>query len=75
MDRTDLKGFSTRVTRLGDGYGIRVLLRGRVISESHVHLPTRADATRELKSMLRMVNKCGWDSPMAYASRHRRKNP
>lgn len=70
--RTDAQGYSTKVTHLGNGkYGARVLHNGKVIMQSHVTLRSRQEAAAELKSMLRMVNKCGWDSSMADASRHR----
>jgi hypothetical protein len=65
----DPQGYSTKVTRLGDGYGVRVLQNGVVVSQDRAD--SRLDVGPVLKDMLRMLNKCGSPSTMAEASRHR----
>lgn len=59
----------TKVTRIGDGYNVRVLLDGSVNQESRVY--DRQDVHKEIHQMLRMEAKCGNLSPMASASRLR----
>jgi hypothetical protein len=67
----DENGFSTSLTPLGDGtYGVRVYRNGQVLMEKN-GLPTKEAAAAELKDLLRWVDKMGWDSPMASASRDR----
>lgn len=66
--------FKTKVTYLGNGlYGCRVikLVDNKPIVEMRVPKGQIADAIHD---MLRMLHKCGWQSPMAIASRHRGKS-
>jgi hypothetical protein len=65
----DPQGYSTKVTRLANGYGCRVLKDGEVVSEGHAD--TRADVGPTLRELLRMIDKCGNPSEMADASRTR----
>ena len=71
MTRVDVEGYSTKVTALGSGYGLRILKKGKVVVQGHA--PTKADIASVLKEMLRMLDKCGNPSSMASASRARRK--
>jgi hypothetical protein len=59
----------TKVTRIRNHYCVRVFYQGTLIMENNSP-KTREDARVILKEMLRMVNKCGYDSPMADASKH-----
>lgn len=70
-NRTDTEGYNTKVTALGDGYGLRILKHGKIIASGHA--PTKADIAPTLKEMLRMLDKCGNPSSMASASRDRAK--
>ena len=65
----DPQGYTTKVTRLADGYGCRVLRDGVVVSQGHAD--TKADIGPVLKDLLRWVNKLGSPSEMASASRDR----
>jgi hypothetical protein len=67
--RTDSEGYSTKVTALGKGFGVRVLRNGAVVAEDSV--ATKADIGPRLKELLRMLDKCGNPSSMASASRDR----
>jgi len=67
--RTDPEGYSTKVTALGKGFGVRVLRHGAVVAEDHAD--TKADIGPRLKELLRMLDKCGNPSSMASASRDR----
>lgn len=67
--RTDPQGFSTKVTRLGKGFGVRILRNGKVVSEGHAK--AKGDIAPTLREMLRMLDKCGNPSDMASASRDR----
>jgi len=67
--RTDSEGYSTKVTALGDGFGVRVLRHGEVVFEDSVK--TKAEIGPCLKEMLRMLDKCCNPSPMAHWSRDR----
>lgn len=58
-----------KVTRIGDGYNIRVLLNGEINQESRVY--DKEDISKEIFQMLRMEDKCGNISDMASASRER----
>ncbi len=73
-NRIDENGWTTKVTRLGDGYGVRVFKGGVLHSEGKA--ATRMDVGPVLRDLLRWVDKGGGDSPMASASRDRmaRKN-
>jgi len=67
----DENGFSTSLTPLGDGtYGVRIYRNGQVLMEKN-GLESKEAAAKELKDMLRWVDKLGYDSPMASASRDR----
>lgn len=59
------------VTRIGDGYNIRVYMNDTLNQESRVY--DRMDIQREAKSMLRMEDKCGNISKYADRARHRLK--
>lgn len=58
-----------KVTRIGDGYNIRVFLNGALNQESRVY--DKEDVSKEIYQMLRMEDKCGNISGMASASRDR----
>jgi len=63
--------FSTSLTPLGNGtYGVRVYRNGQVLMEKN-GLESKEAAAKELKDLLRWVDKMGYDSPMASASRDR----
>jgi len=59
-----------KVTRLGDGYNIRVFLNDDINQESRVYEKQHIGA--EIQDMLRMEDKCGNISSMASNSRDRR---
>lgn len=64
---------STKVTRLGTGeYGCRVFFKEKLLAETKVK--NRQQISIAFKSILRMVDKLGFNSLMADASRHRQKN-
>ncbi len=65
----DPQGYSTKVTRLGDGYGVRVLKHGKVIFQGHAD--TRMDVGPVLKDLLRDTDILQSHSAMASASRDR----
>ena len=69
--RIDPQGYSTRVTSFPDGFGLRVLRHGQVIMQDRVS--SKADISKGLKGMLRLIDKCGNPSDMASASRDRQK--
>jgi hypothetical protein len=58
-----------KVTRIGDGYNIRVLMNGNVNQESRVY--NREHISTEIYHMLRMEDKCGNISNMASRCRDR----
>lgn len=59
----------TKTTHLGRGvYGCRIWYKGELCCETRVE-KTRISSA--FKGMLRMLDKCGYESPMASASRHR----
>lgn len=60
-----------KVTRIGDGYNIRVYMNDQVNQESRVY--DRQHTGAEAKSMLRMEDKCGNISKYADAARFRNK--
>jgi hypothetical protein len=64
--------FSTKVTWLGKKYGVRLFKEGKPVLE--VRVKTRMGIQPAIKDMLRTMNKLGWDSKMAHASRHRDNN-
>ena len=64
--------FDTKVTRLGRGYGVRLLKEGIPVVE--VRVRTRREVQPAIKDMLRTMSKLGYDSDMAEASRHRNNN-
>jgi len=59
-----------KVTRIGDGYNIRVFLDGVINQESRVY--EKINVGPEIQDMLRMEDKCGNISSMASGSRERR---
>lgn len=71
MDAVEI--FDTKVTRLGNGlYGCRVINidTQQPIVELRV---TRTDISNAFFDMFRTLDKLGYPSPMAHASRHRGK--
>lgn len=58
-----------KVTFLGKGWGIRIMLNGEINQESFVKY--KDEVGREIQSMLRMEDKCGNTSKMAERSRMR----
>lgn len=58
-----------KVTFLGKGYGIRIMLNGEINQESFVK--HKDEIGKEIQSMLRMEDKCGNISNMAHRSRMR----
>ena len=61
---------TVKVTHLKKlGYGIRIWVEERLWSERVVK--TRRDIGPSIAADLRMIDKCGIDSPMAFASRYR----
>ena len=67
--RTDTEGYSTKVTALGNGFGVRVLHGEVIVAQGKAD--TKADIGPCLKGLLRMLDKCGNPSSMASASRDR----
>jgi hypothetical protein len=59
------------VTRIGDGYNIRVFMNDKLNQEARVY--DRMNIQSEAKSMLRMEDKCGNISKYADAARFRNK--
>lgn len=59
-----------KVTRLGDGYNIRVFLNNGINQESRVY--DKQHIGTEIQDMLRMEDKCGNISSMASNSRFRK---
>ena len=69
-NREDPQGWDTKVTYLGRGkYGCRVLREGKMHTE--VVVEGRRGIRAALRGLLRWVDKMGYDSTMADASRHR----
>lgn len=67
--RKDINGFEVKVTALGKGYGVRVLRHGAVVSQGVA--ASKMDIKIVVKTLLRWLDKAGFDSPMASASRSR----
>lgn len=67
--RKDPQGYETKVTALADGFGLRVLKDGEIVSQSHAC--TKSEIGPALKEMLRWIDKTGGCSEMASASRDR----
>lgn len=66
----DEQGYTTKVTHLGKGkYGCRLLKGTVVIAEKTAK--SKSEISSTLKEMLRMADKCGFDSDMCSASRER----
>lgn len=64
-------GFTTSIKPLGNGkYGARVYRNGKMHSQNN-KATSKAEAARNLKELLRWVDKLGFDCPMASASRDR----
>lgn len=60
---------TTKVTRLQRNlYGCRVFYKGKLVCETRV---PRIEVSSAVKGLLRMLDKCGYDSKMAHYSRHR----
>ena len=59
------------VTRIGDGYNIRIFMNDKLNQEARVY--DRMNIQSEAKSMLRMEDKCGNISKYAAAARFRNK--
>lgn len=58
-----------KVTRLADGWGVRVFTNGVLNQETTVY--SRADIGAAARGMLRMEDKCGNISKFASAARYR----
>jgi hypothetical protein len=71
MNRTDAEGYSTKVTALARGFGVRVLRRGVVVSEGWAE--NKRQVSTVLRELLRWVDKMGSPSSVASASRDRGK--
>lgn len=67
-----MKDPDTKVTSIDGRYHCRLILEGRVVNEMACRL--KEDIGYCFRYMLRMYHKCGGDSDMADASRHRGKN-
>ena len=66
-------GCGTSMSPLGRGrWGARVTFNEKIIMQDNTGR-SRADAARNLKALLRMVDKMGYDCEMASASRMRRR--
>jgi len=61
--------YDVKVTFLGKGYGIRIMLNGEINQEAFVE--DKSDIGKEIQSMMRMEDKCGNISNMAHRSRMR----
>lgn len=59
----------TKVTFLGKGWGVRILLNGEVNQEAFV--TEKHEISRAIQEMLRMEDKCGNWSKLADRARHR----
>lgn len=66
-----MEKLDTKVTYLkGKGWGIRVFeIGGKILDETIVDCRTKIGPA--IRSILRMLDKCGWDSKMAHNSRMR----
>jgi len=70
--RTDVNGFVVKVTALGKNkgvFGVRVLRDGNVVAQGRA--ASKVEVRIVVKALLRWVDKAGFDSPMASASRDR----
>lgn len=64
-----MENITTKTTYLGKQlYGCRIWYKDKLICEARV---SKYEISSTFKSMLRMLNKCGYDSKMASSSRHR----
>lgn len=64
-----MDNITTKTTYLGNKlYGCRIWYKGILCCESRV---SKGEISSAFKSMLRMLDKCGYDSKMAHSSRHR----
>lgn len=64
-----MENCTTKTTHLGNGlYGCRVWHKSILTCETRV---SKIEISSAFKSMFRMLDKCGYDSEMAHASRHR----
>lgn len=65
-----MENITTKVTRLAPRlWGCRVWYKGYLCCETSVN--DRMEISSAFKGMLRMLDKCGYDSKMAHSSRHR----
>jgi hypothetical protein len=56
----------------GGGFAIHVVdTNGKVLAKVQ-HVKTSAEIPPMIRDELRMLDKCGWDGPMAERSRHRK---
>lgn len=62
----------TKVTRIDNRYHVRLLRDG--VKQSEMACRLKEDIGFCIRYMMRMHDKCGGNSPMADASRHRGKN-
>lgn len=60
---------TTKVTKLGDGYNIRIFLNGGLNQEGRCY--NKCDIGRTIAELLRWEDKCGNFSDMSIASRER----
>jgi hypothetical protein len=64
-----MENITTKTTKLmGNMYGCRVSYKGTLVCETRV---MKHQVSSAFKDMLRMLDKLGYDSDMASASRHR----
>jgi hypothetical protein len=72
-ENLDSNQWGTSITPLGNGkYGARVFHKGKLHSQDN-NGNSKKDAAKNLKELLRWVDKLGYDSPMADKSRSRQK--
>jgi hypothetical protein len=68
-----MESLTTKVTLLGNGlYGCRVINKVTNAPIVELRVP-KSEIRNAMFDMLRTLDKLGYDSPMAYASRHRGK--
>lgn len=67
--------YTTKVTKLGNGYGCRVLFGGEVVVEARCQSKGLIGAT--LRDLLRTIDKCGGDqfTSAARKRKYREGNP
>lgn len=72
MNPLQAECLTTKVTQIDGRYHCRLIQKGKVFSEMACRL--KEDISFCFRYMLRMYDKCGGNSKMADASRHRGKN-